>query len=328
MTDYTKSTGSTGTMMIRDVGDGWVEFWLKAGSATFNHDLPWAYICNGTSSSWQQFDFVSGGSWQKIAWFYVTYSQTVTFKLGNTGTSGLGGPTDFNQYIFRASAPNPPSAPSIGTVGSSTVTLSFTDGANNGAGIDARQVGYGTDPSTVQATVNTGNSATIGGLNPGTTYYFWARTHNSVGWSGWGGRSSATTVRVPDAPSAPILSNAQPTTIDVAWTPNGNGGSPITGYEVGYGTSSSAPTTIATSSSSPRTITGLVPGTVYFVWVRAINVVGPSPWSVAMSMRTLAGAYIKVGGVYKIAVPYVRVGGVWKLAQPYVKSLGVWKQTN
>lgn len=328
MTDYTKSTGSTGTMMIRDVGDGWVEFWLKAGSATFNHDLPWAYICNGTASSWQQFDFVSGGSWQKIAWFYVTYSQTVTFKLGSTGTSGLGGPTDFNQYIFRASAPSPPSTPTIGTVTSTSVYVSFTDGANNGAGIDARQIGYGTNPTTVQYTADTGNSATIGALAPGTTWYFWARTHNSQGWSGWGGRASATTLRVPDAPTNPVLFNAQPTTVGVTWSPNGTGGSAITGYEIGYSTSSAAPTTIVSTPYYPRTLIGLVPGTVYFVWVRALNAVGASPWSGATSIRTLAGAYILVGGTWKIAVPYVKVGGVWKLAQPYVKSLGVWKQTN
>jgi hypothetical protein len=327
VTDYTKSTGSTGTMMIRDVGDGWVEFWLKAGSQTFNHQLPWAYIANGTASSWQQFDFVSGGSWQKIAWFYITYSQTVTFKLGSTGTSGLGGPTDFNQYIFRASAPSPPSTPNIGTVGSTSVYVSFSDGANNGASIDARQIGFGTNPSTVQATWDTGNSATITGLSPGTTYYFWARTHNSQGWSGWGGRASATTLRVPDAPSAPSLTNPQPTSVTVYFSPNGNGGTPITEYEIGYSTSSSGPSTYVAGYSS-MTVTGLVPGTVYFFWVRALNAVGWSPLSAASSIRTLAGAYIRVGGIYKIAVPYVKVGGVWKLAQPYVKSLGVWKQTN
>jgi hypothetical protein len=328
MTDYTKSTGSTGTMMIRDVGDGWVEFWLKAGSSTFNHDLPWAYVANGVSSSWQKFDFVSGGAWQKIAWFWITTSQTVTFKLGNTGTSGLGGPTDFNQYIFRAGVPSPPSTPSIGTVSATSVALSFTDGANNGASIDARQVGYGTDPSTVQYTTNTGNSVVIGALSSGVTWYFWARTHNSVGWSGWGGRASATTLRTPDAPSRPAVTNIQPTTADISFTPNGSGGTAITSYEVGYGTSSSGPTFTVTASASPKTLTGLTPGTVYFVWVRAINSVGAGPWSTANSFRTVAGAYIRDGGIYKIAVPYVRVGGVWKLAQPYVKSVGVWKTTN
>ena len=61
MTDYTKATGSTGTMMIRDTGTD-VEFWLKAGNNTYKYQLPWQYTVNGVNSGPLQFRFVSGGA--------------------------------------------------------------------------------------------------------------------------------------------------------------------------------------------------------------------------------------------------------------------------
>src|SRR4051812_13465365 len=109
MTDYTKSTGSSGTMMIRDTGST-VEFWLKAGASTWAADMDYGWTVNGSTGT-DQYNFVSGGSWQKLRSFSVSTDQTVTFRLFATGTSGLGGPTTFSVSIERASAPNAPSVP-------------------------------------------------------------------------------------------------------------------------------------------------------------------------------------------------------------------------
>lgn len=325
MTDYTKSTGATGTMMIRDTGTT-VEFWLKAGSGTFNYDLPWAYVVNGTTSTWREFRFEEGGAWQRLGSWNVTYSQTVTFKLGDTGTVGLGGPTTFNQAISRATVPASPSTPSLSSVTATSVAVTFSDGANGGAAIDSRQIGYGTDGTTPSSTISSDGSDTVSGLTPGTTYYFWARTHNSKGYSAWSARAQATTLRIPNAPNAPIISNIGPTSVVASWTPNWDGGAPITGYEIGYSTSSTPPGS-GTPATSPVTISGLTPGTTYYIWVRASNVVGWSPWSATSTAMTIAGVRIRVGGVWRIAIPYVRQGGVWRLARPWVRSAGVWKET-
>jgi hypothetical protein len=325
MVDYTKSTGATGTMTIRDLGTN-VEFWLQAGSGTFNHDLPWAFVINGVTSPWKEFDFVSGGAMQRLLVTAVNTTQTVTFKLGDTGTVGLGGPTTFSHLISRATVPAVPSTPALSSLTATSVFVSFSDGANGGAAIDSRQIGYGTNGTTPSSTVASDGSDTVSGLTPGTTYYFWARTHNSKGYSAWSARSQVTTPRGPDAPNAPSLSSIGPTSMVVTWSPNYDGGAPITGYELGYGTNSSAPITVI-SASSPRTVSGLIPGTRYYFWVSASNSAGQSGWSPSVNAETIAGARIMVGGVWRIAIPYVRQGGVWRLARPWVRNSGVWKET-
>lgn len=326
MVDWTKSTGSSGTMMIRDTGSV-VEFWLKAGSSTFNHELPWKYTVNGSTSSWREFDFESGGDWQKLGGWNVTYSQTVTFYLGDSGTSGLGGPTTFSHAIDRASAPNPPSKPVVSSITSTSVFVTFTDGANNGAAIDSRLITYGTNPSAGQVNIASDGSTTIGGLTPGLTYYFWARTHNSEGYSNWSVRSDpATTLNVPAAPSSPVITELNQTSLVASWTPNGTGGSPITGYDIGWGLISGFPTNIQ-AATSPKTLTGLDPGITYYIFARAKNAIGNGPWSTPTLAKMVAGAWVKVGAEWKEAVPYVKDGGVWKVARPWVRVAGVWRET-
>lgn len=326
MTDYTKSTGSSGTMMIRDTGT-YVEFWVTANnSTTYAYQMPWAYVINGVTSGWKEYRYEKGSGYEKVGSWNVTTSQTVTFKLGDTGTSGLGGPTTFSVAINRAKPPNPPSIVTLSSITSNSVYGTFSDGANNGAAIDTRVIGYGTSSTSVQKEVVSDRSTTITGLLPGTTYYFWARTHNAKGWSAWGPRSSTKTLNVPSAPSAPVISGVTPTSAVISWSPPANNGAAIVEYQVGYGTSSTGPSTTVSATASPKTISGLAPGTRYYFWVRARNSVGWGAWSAASSNQTIAGARIQVGGVWKIAVPYVKVNGVWKLARPWARSAGVWKQ--
>lgn len=222
--------------------------------------------------------------------------------------------------------PGAPSTPAITAVTATSLFVTFTDGSNGGGTIDSRQIGYGTNPSAPVTNIASDGSTSISGLTPGTTYYFWARTHNAKGYSPWSSRTTQRTLSVPDAPSTPTLSDIAPTSATVSWTANSDGGSPITGFQVGYGTSLTAPTTII-SATSPKIISGLTPGTVYYFWVRATNAIGTSAWSTPVSSSTIAGARIKTGGVWKIAIPYVKDGGVWKIAHPWARNGGVWKET-
>lgn len=325
MPTYEKPTGSSGTMRITDNGLR-VEFWLKAGSSTFNHELPWGYTVNGITSGTRYFDFQSGGAWQRLAGWDVTTTQTVVFRLFDSGTSGLGGPTTFSQAINRAKIPGPASIITLTNMDHDSVHCTFTDGAANGDAIDARQIGYGTSPTATQFIVSSDRSTDITGLSAGTTYYFWARCHNSVGWGPWGPRANKTTLDTPSGGTAPVLSAVTQKTVTVTWSPPPAGGAAILEYQVGYGTSSSAPTSTV-SANSPRVITGLTPGTRYYFWIRARNSVGWGDWSASSNTKTIAGARVKVGAVWKEAVPYVRDSGVWKVAEPWGRYVGVWKKT-
>jgi len=326
MTDYLKPTGSSGTMLIRDLGST-VEFWLNSNnSTTFAHQLPYNWIVNGSSGS-ATYDYNAGSGWQKLRSFTVTSSQTVRFGIGSTGTSGFGGPTNFDQFIDRRRAPDPPYNLTLSSLTSTSVVLSYLDGYNGGAAIDTRQIGFGESPTAPTVIFTASNSELISGLTPGVTYYFWAQTHNLKGWSGWSARVSITTLNGPEAPSTPVISNIGPTTVDVVFSPNGDGGSPITEYELTY-TDVPTPPGFSVSAVSPQTLYGLIPGKTYYVWARARNAVGWGPYSAIYgTFRTLAGARVKVGTEWKFAVPYVKDAGVWKIAVPYTKVSGTWTQT-
>lgn len=326
MTDYTKTTGVNGKMMIRDTGTD-VEFWFKAGySSDWWNGMPFSWTANGSTTK-KTVNYPTGANWLKIGEVRVTKSQTVTFRITDkSSATGIGGPTTFAQSIKRDTIPAKPTTPVISAIRANSVNVSFSDGSNGGAAITSRQIGYGTNSSSPQETISSDKSTTITGLDPGTTYYFWARTRNSEGWSSWSGRASAKTLSAPGAPSKPFLAGVRMTSVDVAFSPNSSGGSPITAYEIGYGSNPLAPIDTV-SAKSPMTITGLKPGTLYFFRVRARSSVGWSSWGPSASITTLAGAYVKVGSVWKLAVPYVKVGGVWKIAEPWTRAVGVWKRT-
>lgn len=327
MTDWTKTTGVNGKLMIRDTGSD-VEFWFKAGyPSDWYNGLQFSYTANNSTTN-KSINYPTGADWYKVGERTVTTDQTVTFKLvSDTSISGIGGPTTFSHAIERATVPSAPSKPVISSIKATSFIATFTDGSNGGASINSRQLAY--SPTADRADgeiISSDGSTTISGLTPGTLYRIWARTHNSEGYGAWSSAATATTLKTPGAPSTPLLSSVQATSVDVAFSANESGGSTITGYQIGYGTSSSTPTTIV-AARSPQVVTGLTPGTMYYFFVRAQNSVGWSAWSGAASVRTVAGAYIQDGSTVKLAVPYVRDGGVWKIAEPWVRTVGVWKRT-
>lgn len=327
MVDYTKSTGSTGTMKISDNGTR-VEMWLKAGSATFNHDLQWGFTINGVTDNSRSFDFVSGGDWQKLGSWVVNTTQNVVFRLEDSNTSGLGGPTTLSHVIERSTVPDAPSKPVMQSITSTSVTVEFTDGGNGGAAIDARQHGISESTGSPTSIRDAPRSFTWGALTPGTRYYFRARTHNVNGWSAWSGYNSYVTLNVPTT-NTPTLSNVTQTSATVTYTDKEDWGSPVIERQVGWSTSSTAnPGTTKNAPGGVANVSGLIPGTVYYFRSRNRNSVGWGPWSPARSSKTTPGAWVKVGGVWKPAVPYVRVGGVWKVARPWARIFGFWEESS
>ena len=126
------------------------------------------------------------------------------------------------------------------------------------------------------------------------------------------------------APTAPSLSAIGQTSFKASTYSNGDGGSPITAYEIGYGTDPDYPEEMVMGSSD-LTLTGLTPGRCYYVWGCCWNMYGFSAWSAPSSVTTFSGAWVDVDGVKKRAIPYVRDDGVWKVAESWTKIEGLWK---
>ncbi len=207
-------------------------------------------------------------------------------------------PSLVNGVIFT---PYPTATPSAGvtslSIGSPTQTsvpLSWVQPVNGSSvtltGITGYTVQYSTgDYSTwtdASTAVAAGTGYTVTGLTGNTNYKFRVRLNNPANTAPWVTTSTAV-LTSPVAPSAPTnvsgTSDANGSSV-ITWTPGSNGGSAITGYKVEYSTDGSAWTTaVASTSSSPYTITGLTNGTSYYVRVSGINAIGTGAAGVSIA---------------------------------------------
>ena len=278
MVDYLKSTGTSGTMLIRDLtAEKIVEFWINANnSTTWNAALPWGWTINGSTGN-ATFNYQPGAGWRRLGNYYVPNSQTVTFRLGSSGTSGFGGPTTFNQFISRETVPPAPTPVTFTNVTSTSLTAQFTSNGDGGYPILEWLIGYGTDPGGAPLPyLSTTGISNIVGLSPGTTYYFWAIGRNALGYGAWSPRSQITTPRVPGGNGSPSIREAGQISLYISLNAGDDGGDPITLYQFGWSLSDlTTPSNIVSfvpdNIGIPDLITGLPPGTTLYFRSRTRN---------------------------------------------------------
>lgn len=162
--------------------------------------------------------------------------------------------------------------------------------------------------------------------------------YGAIGTSPWvdtGVRSLARIPKRPSIPGTPQFSNVLPTSLSVSWAGSSDhAGSPVDGYLLRYWPNAEATgpyTDHSQQNNTSRVVTGLQPGTWYRFRVYAHNGSadngGYSNPSGDAVIRMISGGRVRVGGVYKTAIPYQRVSGAYKLVLPFVRSGGVYKNT-
>lgn len=216
-------------------------------------------------------------------------------------------------------------------------TITGVHATANGGTLNGMQLEVNTaanDTGALYFTTGTFANPVATGLAPNTSYYYRLRVKNSTyGYSAWGPwfvTKTLSTVPGAVADTFNIGSVGQYSfTIGDIPYPN-NGGAAIDSIRARVNTSASdSGATDVDISGMPASIdiTGLTPGTTYYVKLAVHNINGWGAFSSWREVTSQPGVQIKVAGTWKTAIIYVNVGGIWKPATRWVCiSPGVWRQ--
>ena len=229
----------------------------------------------------------------------TTYYYTVA-AVNSAGVSAHSNEAFATPQLVQATVPGAPTGLTAAGANSS-VKLSWTaPSSNGGSPITSYDVYRATSPggegTTAVATGVTGTSFTDATVTNGTKYYYTVAAVNAVGVSAQSNEASATPQpTVPGAPTGLVASGGSGQ-VALSWTtPNTDGGSAITGYNVYRGTTAGGEgsTPIATGvNGGSFTDTTVTNGTKYYYTVAAVNAVGTGTASNEASATPQAAATV------------------------------------
>ena len=269
----------------------------NSGSAITDYDVRYKAT---TAATWDSLPDVTNSTATTATIGSLTNNTEyeVQVRAGNARGDGLWSPSTRE----KPGKPPAPDAPTV-TGGSKQVAVAWTAPTPNGLAIDDYDVRYCTGTcanggdwtETPDTTNSTTTSATITGLQGGTTYKTQVRAGSAAGDGPWSPTGSGTTsTSAPDAPSPVISSGSGEFTL--SWDAPSSGGSAITDYDVRYREKTSPTPSWTewnesnTSTTPSATVTGLDNGKTYEAQARATNAIGDSPWSASVSVQVGAPA--------------------------------------
>lgn len=217
-------------------------------------------------------------------------SYTVRADLSDVYNGGT--PFHSRMITVPAGPPDQVGQPVVDNIGSRTARADWNVPGTNGAPITGYQLHLDNNPSFSSPASATTISTfyNMSGMTPGTTWYVRVRANSSAGYGPWStARSFLLDAEPPDAPNTPTISALGSRTARASWNVPGTNGTAITSYTVALDdnpsfSSPSTPSTISTFYD----MSGMTPGTDWWVRVRANSAAGPGPWSGARAFTTLA----------------------------------------
>ena len=239
--------------------------------------LGYKYSLDGTNYIW------SSVTSSPIPLTGLTNNLAYTVRLIAVTSVNQSAPSSASALFVPFTLPEPPTINSV-SVSNGTATISYTNGATNGRPFTGFRYSLN---GGAPVTIGLENPFTITGLTNGLTYL---ATMNSINAAGTSVASAPSPAFVPyTVPGAPVISSIVPSdsalTMNIS-NPNLNGiienGIPIIGYS--YSFNNSTFTFVPTANNATSfTITGLVNGTTYQVYVRSVTNLGLSTVSSPVS---------------------------------------------
>jgi fibronectin type 3 domain-containing protein len=254
--------------------------WTDSSGAT-SYRLERAPDASGAAGAWTQLASVSTKSYTDR---YLSANTRYWYRvLGATA----GGDGSYSAPSFVITAPNAPGTPSVTSVGTTSVGLSWSEPTGGAASYELERGTSATGPWGAPVTI-TGRSHTDTGLAAGTSYWYRVRAKNAADVPGtYSPTRTASTLASP--PGGPTYSAVSATSVTLSWT----AGEGATRYNVERSIGSSGTWSLVASSLAGTSFTSssLTPNTVYWFRISAVNSAGaPGPYSPATTVMTAPSA--------------------------------------
>jgi len=266
-------------------------------SSSTQIDLTWADVAGETGykierspddSTWTQIATPAANATSYSDSAGLTASTAYYYRICATNA---GGDSSYSTSANATTLPNPPGAPTaLNATGanSSTMSLTWTDNANNETGFKIERSpdnATWSQINTVGANVVSYTDAT--GLSPSTTYYYRIRAYNAGGDSAYSTVDPGTTTAIPAIPTGLTPTVMSNTSVQLTWTDNSNN---ETGFSIercsGNGCTNFAPVGTVGAGVNTFQNTGLTRNTWYRYRVRAFNATDTSAYSNVIQVRT------------------------------------------
>ena len=214
------------------------------------------------------FKQTTSGSCPSISWYGTnTDNNCARYLYGNYGSK------DFVQFLPKMTITSDelpavitPTALTTNSISAFTATLGWTENGD----ATAWQIALGTtsefDPAGVSPIEADANPFTLTSLNAETTYYAYVRAKKGGDTSDWSNKVEFTTTT---SKPTDVIVAASDNSAKFSWTANAG----ETAWQIKYSTESefdpASEGTLQAVSTNPYTLTGLVPETTYYAYLRA-----------------------------------------------------------